>query len=52
LASAAIPRHESTKGSIMSEQIQSAVDPTQAPNFPKSADQIETAGQGAEQKAE
>jgi preprotein translocase subunit SecG len=44
LASAFIPRNQSTQKSIMSEQIQTAVDPSQTPNFPTSASDIETAG--------
>lgn len=45
MASAFIPRNQSTQQSIMSEQIQTAVDPTQTPNFPTSASDIETAGE-------
>jgi len=45
MASAFIPRNQSTNQSIMSEQIQTAVDPTQTPNFPTSASDIETAGE-------
>jgi len=52
LASAFIPRNQSAEQSIMSKQIQTAVDPTQQPNFPTSADQIETAGSKEEKKAE
>ena len=44
MASAFIPRSQSAQESIMSKQIQTAVDPTQTPNFPTSADQIETVG--------
>ena len=45
MASAFIPRNQSTQQSIMSEQIQTAVDPTQTPNCPTSASDIETAGE-------
>jgi len=45
MASAFIPRNQSTQQSIMSEQIQTAVDPTQTPNFPTSASDIETPGE-------
>jgi preprotein translocase subunit SecG len=44
LASAFIPRNQASQDSIMKEQIQTAIDPTQEPNFPTSADQIETVG--------
>ncbi|HPR31790.1 MAG TPA: preprotein translocase subunit SecG [Prolixibacteraceae bacterium] len=45
LASAFIPRGENRgRDSIISEQVQTAVDPTQAATFPTSADQIETVG--------
>lgn len=50
LASAFIPRNQTQQQSIMSEQIQTAVDPNQAPNFPTSTDQIETVGDKAEKK--
>jgi preprotein translocase subunit SecG len=52
LASAFIPRNQTSNDSIMSKQIQTAVDPTQTPNFPTSTDQIETVGGEAEKKAE
>ena len=45
MASAFIPRSENAQQSIMSEQIQTAVDPTQAPSFPTSASEMETAGE-------
>jgi preprotein translocase subunit SecG len=44
MASAFIPRGHSVEESIMSKQIQTAVDPTQTPNFPTSADDIKTVG--------
>jgi preprotein translocase subunit SecG len=44
LASAFIPRNKAEKQSIMSQQIQTAVDPSQTPNFPTSTDQIQTVG--------
>ncbi|HNW50830.1 MAG TPA: preprotein translocase subunit SecG [Prolixibacteraceae bacterium] len=44
LASAFIPRNKASQDSIMKEQIQTAVDPTQVPNFPTSSDQIQTVG--------
>lgn len=45
LASAFIPRGQAVNDTIMSKQIQTAVDPTQTPNFPTSADKIETVGE-------
>jgi len=50
LASAFIPRNQVQQQSIISEQIQTAVDPNQTPNFPTSADEIETVGDKAEKK--
>ncbi|MBP7507515.1 MAG: preprotein translocase subunit SecG [Prolixibacteraceae bacterium] len=50
LASAFIERSTASKQSIISEQVQSAVDPTQAPNFPTSASDIETAGSKTEEE--
>lgn len=44
LASAFIDRDQTGNDTIMSKQIQTAVDPTQTPNFPTSSDQIETVG--------
>lgn len=52
MASAFIPRNQAQQQSIMSEQIQTAVDPTQVPNFPTSADKIETVGDKADEKTE
>ena len=43
-ASAFIPRDKGVQDTIMSEQIQNAVDPSQVPNFPTSTDQIKTVG--------
>jgi len=53
MASALIPRDQKSDSpeSMMSKQIQSAVDPTAVPNFPVSAEDIETAG-AKEKKAE
>jgi len=50
LASASIKRNQGVQQSIMSEQIQTAVDPSQVPNFPTSADQIETVGDKSDKK--
>jgi len=50
LASAFIPRNTTRQESIMSKQIQTAVDPSQTPNFPTSADQIKTVGDKSEKK--
>ncbi|MBN2805335.1 MAG: preprotein translocase subunit SecG [Prolixibacteraceae bacterium] len=44
MASAFIPRGELQQDSIISDQIQTAVDPTAVPNFPVSAEDIEAAG--------
>lgn len=44
LASAFIPRGEIQNDSIISEQVQSAVDPTQVPNFPTTTDAIQAVG--------
>jgi preprotein translocase subunit SecG len=52
LASASIKRNQGQQQSIMSEQIQTAVDPSQVPNFPTSADQIETVGQKTDDKSD
>jgi len=43
LASAFIPRDKTVKDSIISEQVQTAVDPTAAPSFPVPADQNQDA---------
>jgi preprotein translocase subunit SecG len=50
LASAFIPRNQGAQQSIISEQIQTAVDPSQAPNFPTTSDQIETVGDKSEKE--
>lgn len=49
LASAFIERDTVKKQSVISEQVQSAVDPTQTPNFPTSASEIESVGEKAEE---
>jgi preprotein translocase subunit SecG len=51
LASAFIPRSQTQQQSIMSEQIQTAVDPSQVPNFPTSTDDIKTVGDKSEKKS-
>jgi preprotein translocase subunit SecG len=50
MASAFIPRNQAQQQSIMSKQIQTAVDPTQAPNFPTSTDDIKTVGDKSDKK--
>ncbi|MBN1925214.1 MAG: preprotein translocase subunit SecG [Prolixibacteraceae bacterium] len=52
LASAFIPRSEIQRDSIISEQVQSAVDPTQVPNFPTTTDAIEAIGSDQEDDGE
>jgi preprotein translocase subunit SecG len=52
MASAFIPRDQSLQDSIISKQIQTAVDPTQAPNFPTTSEQIQTVGGEDDKKAE
>lgn len=48
MASAFIPRHVSQQDSIISKQVQSAVDPTAVPNFPVTTDDIQSAGDSVE----
>ncbi|MCF8360369.1 MAG: preprotein translocase subunit SecG [Prolixibacteraceae bacterium] len=48
LASAFIPRDEIQSESIISEQVQSAVDPTQVPNFPTNPIDVESVEEDAE----
>ena len=43
LASAVIPRHTQSSGSMISDQVQTAVDPTAQPSFPTSTDDIQSA---------
>jgi preprotein translocase subunit SecG len=50
MASAFIPRNQTQQDSIMKNQIQTAVDPTQTPNFPTSADDIKTVGDKSDKK--
>jgi len=50
MASAFIERGQTSKESIISKQIQTAVDPTQTPNFPTSTEKIETVGGEDEKK--